>query len=92
MAARNVPTFSLFHGNRSYFLIRGDLEDAIRLHREFHFHPPTLWWSDDRAWFVHTEIDAMSTYIGGSRLLVDELVGQQILESFEVEEETPAVL
>jgi hypothetical protein len=41
---------------------------------------------------VHTEIGAMSTYIGGSRMLVDELVGQQILESFEVEEDTPAVL
>jgi hypothetical protein len=92
MAARKVPTFSLLHGNRSYFLFRGDLDDAIRLHREFQFHPPTLWWPDDRSWFVHTEIDAMSTYLGGSRGLIDRLVGEQILESFEVQEDTLAAL
>jgi hypothetical protein len=43
-------------------------------------------------WFVHTEIDAMSTYIGGSHEMIDSLVGQQILEPFEVEEDTPAAL
>jgi hypothetical protein len=34
--------------------------------------------------FVHTEIDATSTYVGGSRALVDVLVRDQLLESFEV--------
>jgi hypothetical protein len=92
MAARKVPTFSLLHGNRSYFLIRGHPEDSIRLHREFHFHPPTLWWPEDRSWFVHTEIDAVSTYLGGSRALVDRLVGEHVLESFEVGIEDLAVL
>jgi hypothetical protein len=91
-AFRRLRRFSLYGGGRSYLLIAGTVADASRFRFTSWLQSPTLWWSDDRAWFVHTEIDAMSTYIGGSRLLVDELVGQQILESFEVEEETPAVL
>jgi hypothetical protein len=74
------------------FLIRGKVNDAARFMFHGWFQSPTLWWPDDRSWFVHTEIDAMSTYIGGSHEMIDSLVGQQILEPFEVEEDTPAAL
>ena len=92
MRSRRLPTFALLSGGRSYLLFRGSIDEAIRLHREFEFHPPTLWWPDDRAWFVHTEIDASSTYVGGSAALIGRLVGEQILESFEVEADTAAAL
>jgi hypothetical protein len=90
--ARRRPTFALLGGGRSYLLFSGSIHDAIRIHREFQFHPPTLWWPQDRAWFVHTEIDASSTYVGGSAALIGRLVGEQILESFEVDVEDPAIL
>jgi len=79
-------------GGRSYLLFRGSISDAAYLHREFQFHPPTLWWPEDRAWFVHTEIDATSTYVGGSTMLIGRLVGEQILESFEVGPDDRAAL
>jgi hypothetical protein len=46
------------------------------------------WWPEDRAWFVHTHFEATSAYLGGSRALVDQLVGEQLIESFEVQAET----
>ena len=44
------------------------------------FHSPNFWWPEDRAWFVSTEIDGYSTYIGGSTNLVDRLLGDPNLE------------
>jgi hypothetical protein len=88
-----LATFALLgRSGRSYLLFRGALGDAERFTFNGWFQSPTLWWPDDRSWFVHTEIDAMCTYVGGSRDMIDSLVGQQILESFEVEADTPAAL
>jgi hypothetical protein len=56
------------------------------------FQSPSLWWPEDRSWFVHTEVDGMSTYLGGSRAVVDRLVGEQVLESFEVQADARAAL
>jgi len=74
---------------RTYFLLSGAVGDAARFRFLRHlfgsFQSPNLWWPDDRAWFIHTEIDGYSTYLGGSQALVDELVGSQALESLEVE-------
>jgi hypothetical protein len=92
-AFERVPTFDLLgRSGRSYLLFEGVLADAIRLHHEVRFQSPNLWWPDDRAWLLHTEIDAVSTYLGGSRALVDRLVGEQVLESFEVEADSVAGL
>jgi hypothetical protein len=27
---------------------------------------PTIWWPDDRAWCVGSDVDLMTTYVGGS--------------------------
>jgi hypothetical protein len=48
--------------------------------RELGFYSPSLWWPDDRAWFVHTDVDARSTYIGGSEALIDALLSDPQLE------------
>lgn len=48
---------------------------------EWHgFHSPNLWWPDDRTWFVSTEIDGPSTYIGGSAQLIERLLADPQLE------------
>jgi len=45
---------------------------------------PILWWPDDRAWCVETEVDFMSTYFGGMRACIAELTGHPDLEVAEV--------
>ena len=40
-----------------------------------------MWWPDDRAWFVSTEIDFMWTYVAGSRECVDDVLGDSVLEA-----------
>lgn len=90
--AAGFRTFPLLGGGRSYLLFNGAVEDAARLDLGYGFRSPALWWPEDRAWFVHTEIDALSTYLGGTRALIDHLLGDQILESFEVEAGSAAVL
>jgi hypothetical protein len=91
--AARLKTFPLLgRSGRSYVLVAGAIDDAPRFHLGRRFQSPSLWWPADRAWFVHTEIDAVSTYVGGSRALVDQLVGGQILESFEVAEDSLAAL
>ena len=91
MAQGRFSTFDLLGpSGRSYLLFLAALGDAERFTSSG--HSPTLWWPGDRSWLVHTEIDATSTYLGGSRELIDRLVEQQLLESFEVEADSAAVL
>jgi hypothetical protein len=44
----------------------------------------SLWWPDDRAWCVATDIDLMSTYVGGSAECIDAVLGDTRLEAFAV--------
>jgi len=50
---------------------------------------PNLWWPNDRAWFVATEIDLVSTYVGGRADLVRAIVASPDLEAFEVAADGP---
>jgi hypothetical protein len=91
--AARLKTFPLLgQSGRSYLLFNGPVDDAARFHFGHRFQSPALWWPEDRAWFVHTEIDALSTYVGGPRALIDRLLGEQVLESFEVHEDSRAAL
>jgi hypothetical protein len=44
----------------------------------------SLWWPDDRTWCVATDIDLMSSYVGGTRACIDAVRGDESLETFEV--------
>lgn len=79
------PTLEL--PGRSYFLLGGPLEGALEtmygsafLEWDPGWQSVNLWWPDDRAWFVSTEIDFAWTYIGGTQRLIDELVGHPAME------------
>lgn len=50
---------------------------------------PTLWWPSDRSWCVASEIDFHSTYLGGTRELVSDLVRDERLETLPIEVEAP---
>ena len=68
---------------RPLLLYRGPVAAATALCEPYE-QSPTLWWPDDRAWCVATEVDFHSTYVGGSRRLIDRLTGDERLEAAEV--------
>jgi hypothetical protein len=68
---------------RPLLLYHGPLTAATALYDPFE-QSPTLWWPSDRAWCVVSEIDFHSTYVGGSRELVDRLLGEERIEALEV--------
>ncbi len=49
------------------------------------YQSANLWWPEDRAWCVATEIDFNTTYIAGAQRLVDALLACEALEVYQVE-------
>ena len=74
--------------NRAYFLFRGPLSAASSFNFESSRQSPNLWWPGDRSWCVATEIDAYSTYLGGSRKCIDQVLAAVELETIEVADNT----
>ncbi|HTZ63241.1 MAG TPA: hypothetical protein VMB51_03990 [Solirubrobacteraceae bacterium] len=73
----HAPKFALPH--RTMHLLTGALS-AVSAFYENHRNPPSLWWPEDRAWCVGTDIDLMTTYVGGSRRAIEELLADEQLE------------
>jgi len=46
---------------------------------------PQIWWSDDRAWIVASEIDLCCTYVGGSAACIATLLTDASLEVLPVD-------
>ena len=67
---------------RSYIVLRGPISSASRLVFNGSYHSPNLWWPEDRAWCVATEVDGYSTYIGGSAGCIAAVLAQDRLEAF----------
>jgi hypothetical protein len=79
---------------RSYFLFEGALEAANqfgwRLSEDcFIPESPNLFWPQDRAWCVASEIDLYCTLVAGSESLAEALVADPRLETWRVLPEDP---
>ena len=46
---------------------------------------PNLWWPQDRAWCVATEIDLAWTYVGGPAGMIERLLGEARIEAVPAE-------
>ena len=57
--------------------------DHARVRVEGRYYAPTFWWPEDRAWFVATEPDLASTYIGGRERAIARLASDSRLEVLE---------
>ena len=69
---------------RVYGIFGGTLGSALELLNQGVLCPrPSLWWPEDRAWFVGTGIDELSTFVGGSRACIDGILASR-METFEV--------
>jgi hypothetical protein len=65
---------------RRYFLFKAPIDEAPT----FHTQTPQLWWPEDHAWLVSTEIDGFSSYVGSSRDCIDAILRADALEAIEV--------
>jgi hypothetical protein len=75
-ALSEVPQFELPH--RVYYLLTGPVAAATQLQDPEDLHEtgwrrPDLFWPDDRRWFVATDVDFWSFYIGGDHDLIADL-------------------
>jgi hypothetical protein len=71
-SAEDVPRVHL--PNRDFLLYSAPISAATALSGYPTHQTPNLWWPDDRAWYVTTDIDLTSTYIGGSRLFIERVL------------------
>jgi hypothetical protein len=63
------------------------LDEAHQLHRGF---GPNLVWPRDHAWFCHTDIDGLSSYVGGTGAAIEAVLRHAGLEALAVGPDDPA--
>jgi hypothetical protein len=68
--------------NRDYLLYRGPIDAVTDLAWGPSQQSPNLWWPDDQAWCVATDIDLADTYIGGSEECISRILGDAEIEAF----------
>jgi len=79
----DVPSRLLLRGGHDVVLVRGTAADADRnLAPEPHEQSANLWWPADHAWCVVTDIDLVSTYVGGSAACIADLLAAPGIEAF----------
>jgi len=76
--------------NRTYLIRQGPLAQSLDIGWRSFFgevitEPPNLLWPADRAWFVSSDTDLDSTYLGGSAALVDALLRHPGLEAWPIQ-------
>lgn len=60
---------------RSYVLFHGPVEPTPRLKvSPPWYQSPNMWWPEDRAWFLATEIDDPFTFVGGTRACIEKIL------------------
>jgi len=84
-------TATIDHGGRPHLLLVADLSAGTRA---FVLDPtgepvdphvsPHLWWPDDHAWVVATDVDFRSTMVAAPRACADQIVADPTFETFEV--------
>jgi hypothetical protein len=71
--------------SREYWLLRGPIDlAAANLGDEPAEQSANLWWPADGAWFVATDIDLRTTYVGGSAACIADLLAADGLEAAQV--------
>jgi hypothetical protein len=66
---------------RDYRLWHGPVDAAGRFRGALRPQSPSLWWPQDRSWFVGSDIDSPATDIGGSTPLVAALMAVPELDA-----------
>jgi hypothetical protein len=75
------PTLSV--PGRNLLLLQGAVGDVLTTlsNVDWSYRSPNLWWPDDRAWCVATEIDFTWSYVGGSSACIEQVLTDPDLEA-----------
>ena len=66
--------------DRNYLLYEGQLSSIRSFFSHRWGNAPNIWWPRDHSWFVSTDIDLDSTYVGGTEACVEGLLRHTSLE------------
>ena len=80
-ALDKIPKASIMDGMRRCLVFSGSIDAVPGLTIGGRPQTPNWWWPDDRAWIVVSELDAPSTYVGGSASLVQAILDEPRLEA-----------
>ncbi|MET4614169.1 hypothetical protein ABIC28_005182 [Rhodococcus sp. PvR044] len=72
----------VLNSGRSYYLFEGPVTRSDHL---FEGESPNMWWPRDAEWIVSTDIDLMSTFVGGSESCIAQIVESKDIEALRVE-------
>lgn len=77
------PSVTLELPDRKYLAYAGSIDSILELCVDGNtLVGPNLWWPEDQAWVVATEIDFLETYAGGTVACIGQLLGDPDLEAF----------
>jgi hypothetical protein len=76
----DIPRVRAQH--RDYLLFRGPIDAVTGFAWGLSEQSPNLWWPEDEAWCVATDIDLSDTYIGGSDECIDRVLADGKIEAF----------
>lgn len=76
-----TPRFE--HPHRRYHLAEGAVDDAALTvyGPEWAYQSASMWWPEDRAWFVSTEVDFPYSYVGGTQECIDAVLADPGIEA-----------
>jgi hypothetical protein len=80
-AMEQIPKASIMGGMRRCLVFTGSIESIPDLTIGGSSQTPNWWWPDDRGWIVVSELDAPSTYVGGSEALVQAILEEPQIEA-----------
>jgi hypothetical protein len=71
---------------RRMYVKRGSIDDAAE---PFGIpgRTPDLWWPTDQEWFVATDVDLVTTYVGGNARCIEAIINDDKLEAMQVTSE-----
>jgi hypothetical protein len=75
--------------SRKYYLIRSTLSELDEVSRfasgdpaeRGHTEAPTVWWPQDRSWYVFSDVDFAWSYVAGSTALIEAIEDSPELEA-----------
>ncbi len=71
--------------DRPVLMRSGSLRDTAMLMDFPGRQSPNIWWPDSRDWFVVSEVDFASTYVGGPHEFIDSILDDDRLEAIAVQ-------
>ena len=75
---------------RNYFLYSGSVEAVAATYPlSRSAQSPNLWWPQDHAWCVATELDLQWTYVGGPSAMIEQLLSDDRIEALPADPDDP---